>query len=111
MNQHLVQTNEGKKMQKNMKQNKIRRSIQQKRPPSVIIPDDIMELARGKPLYSRQNSMNSRGSLDENKRQIGVLLEERQKFETELFKLPTNPRSLGQRKKKQHLEAAIVGIE
>merc|ERR1740123_2219762 len=95
-------------MPTNRKQNKMSRR-QTTTTPSVIIPDD-MELARGKPFYSRQSSANSNGMQD-SKKKIVVLLEEKSKLETELFKLPTNPRSLGQRKKKQHLEAAILGIE
>merc|ERR1712176_411230 len=96
-------------MPTNRKQNKMSRR-QTTTTPSVTIPDDMMELARGKPFYSRQSGANSNGMQD-SKKQIVVLLEERSKLETELFKLPTNPRSLGQRKKKQRLEAAILGIE
>merc|ERR1719495_1171004 len=80
------------------------------RPASPIIPSDsdIMNIARGTPFYgSNGGNRVSASSSKQDNEQLSALLKQQQMIETELFKLPTNPRSLTQRKRKQSLESDI----
>merc|ERR1712129_483265 len=85
------------------------------RPASPIIPnrDDILSIARGTPFFGAKEGGNRPRSASNKKdnEQISALLKQQRRLETEIFKLPTNPRSLTQRKRKQSLEADINGIE
>eukprot|EP01084_Bolivina_argentea_P180483 311811_1 len=79
------------------------------RPSTAPIPNDIMNLARGKPFQNQRNSF--KGITANNREQLTALKQQRQTIESQLFKLPTKPRSLEQRKRKHSLESALHGIE
>lgn len=92
--------------------------MQQRVNPSPIIPKNnmfMMDLARGKP-FKPGHSVPTQAlpcgiARAPAMEQIKILLSEKTRLETELFKLPTNPRSLQQRKRKQSLEKTIQTLE
>mmetsp|Transcript_65531 Transcript_65531/g.58809 ORF Transcript_65531/g.58809 Transcript_65531/m.58809 type:complete len:171 (-) Transcript_65531:267-779(-) len=73
----------------------------------AVTNGELLALARGKPLKRASVSHFRDGDTGA----ISRLLQHRTQLESDLFKLPTNPRSLEQRKKKQHLEQTIREIE